>query len=359
MVLLMMITAKTVAKMEIVYGNILNANVEALVNTVNTQGIMGKGIAAQFKKAFPAMFKEYQKACKQGQVKIGQMHVYEYSEMSHPHFIINFPTKNEWQKPANLSYIKAGLDALLIEITRRGIHSIAIPALGCGLGGLSWDDVKPLIESVCKKIPDVRVLIYPPQKTPEKNHTYIRPEMNINRALMLLLLKQYCTFSDDELTLLPVQKLLYFLQEAGQPLKLRFVKYHYGPYADNLRYVLEKLQGYFIEKIDDELKPNTLIKLIDQATNEAEMFLQQELSDDDDQVRRLQRVRMLITGFEFSYGLELLATVHWVVKHDAISADHPEKVIEAIHSWNKRKSHVMKSEHIKIALEHLQKEEWL
>lgn len=143
-------------------GNLLEAEAEALVNTVNTAGIMGKGIALQFRKRFPAMHEAYRKACAAGEVQPGRMHVYERREMFGPRYLINFPTKRHWKERARIEDIEGGLKSLAEEIQSRGIQSIAIPALGCGLGGLSWADVFPRIRKALERIPDVLALVYQP-----------------------------------------------------------------------------------------------------------------------------------------------------------------------------------------------------
>lgn len=155
---------------ELCQGNLLEAQVEVLVNTVNTQGIMGKGIALQFKKAFPEMFKDYQKACKNGEVQIGRVHIYETKSLTGPRFIINFPTKKHWSESSSLDYIKSGLKSLIEEILFRGIKSIALPPLGCGLGGLKWENVFPLIEEAFANLSEVKVCLYPPQITKEEKN---------------------------------------------------------------------------------------------------------------------------------------------------------------------------------------------
>ena len=148
--------------LELTQGNLLEADVEALVNTVNTEGVMGKGIALQFSKKFPEMFEAYRAACKDGEVRIGRMHVYEGRDMLNPRYIINFPTKRHWQSPSSIEDVKAGLSALAEEIRQRHIKSIALPALGCGNGGLDWGEVLPAIRSALADLTDVRLLVYPP-----------------------------------------------------------------------------------------------------------------------------------------------------------------------------------------------------
>ena len=148
--------------LELVTGNLLEADTEALVNAVNTEGVMGKGIALQFKKKYPEMFEDYQRACKEGQVQPGRMHVYERLDLFNPRYIINFPTKRQWRTPSSIEDINTGLNALAGVIRKRGIKSIALPALGCGNGGLDWSEVLPAIRSALADLTDVRLLVYPP-----------------------------------------------------------------------------------------------------------------------------------------------------------------------------------------------------
>lgn len=142
--------------------NLLDADVEALVNTVNTVGVMGKGLALQFKQRFPANFKVYAEACRRGEVQVGRMLVVETGLYKGPRYIINFPTKVHWRDPSQIAYIQAGLTALVQEIQHRAIQSLAIPPLGCGNGGLSWVQVKPLIEQAVKALSGVHMEIFEP-----------------------------------------------------------------------------------------------------------------------------------------------------------------------------------------------------
>lgn len=151
--------------LELVTGNLLEADTEALVNTVNTEGVMGKGIALQFKKKYLDMFEAYQRACKAGLVQPGRMHVYERPDLFNPRYIINFPTKRHWRSPSRIEDIKTGLTALSEEIRKRHIKSIALPALGCGNGGLDWSEVLPAIRSSLADLTDVRLLVYPPTRS--------------------------------------------------------------------------------------------------------------------------------------------------------------------------------------------------
>lgn len=150
-----------------VHGNLLHAPAEALVNAVNTVGVMGKGIALQFRQRFPAMFVAYELACRAGEVRAGRMHVFDRGESVEPaRWIVNFPTKRHWREPSRLADVEAGLVDLVVTVQRLKIRSIAIPPLGCGLGGLRWDDVRLRIETAFAGLADVRVLLYAPVSAP-------------------------------------------------------------------------------------------------------------------------------------------------------------------------------------------------
>jgi O-acetyl-ADP-ribose deacetylase (regulator of RNase III) len=342
-----------------VEGNILEADVEALVNTVNTVGIMGKGIALQFKRAYPEMFRAYEAECKAKRIKLGKMHVYDRGSMFNPRYIINFPTKQHWKGKSTITNIESGLDALVGELLARNIKSVAIPPLGCGLGGLDWNEVRPLIERAIEQAPGVEALIYVPKGAPKPsamvNRTK-RPEMTTDRANMIRLLSEYCVLG-YELTLLEIQKIFYLLQATGEPLRLCLKKDTYGPYADNFRHVLNRLEGHFLEGYGDGNNgPKTTIRLLDDAVREAKLV--SELSSDFDQSDRVHRVFEVIEGFESPYGMELLASVHWVAINEGVGHD-PELVVRAVHEWNNRKREVMKREHILVAWNRLRDLNWI
>jgi len=147
-------------------GDILREDAEAIVNTVNCVGVMGRGIALQFKKAYPDNFKAYAAACKKEEVQPGRMCVYRNEGMLNPHYIINFPTKRHWRWKSRMEDVEAGLEALAQVIRENNIKSIAVPPLGCGLGGLVWSEVKARIEGVLAPLNDVTVIVYEPKGAP-------------------------------------------------------------------------------------------------------------------------------------------------------------------------------------------------
>lgn len=339
-------------------GNLLEADAEALVNTVNCVGVMGKGIALQFKQAFPANFDQYAKACKAQQVKPGKMQVFETGAMVNPRWIINFPTKTHWKAKSRLEHVEQGLVALVQEINQRNIHSIALPPLGCGNGGLPWDQVQPLIQQYLGDVSvggePVKVLLFAPQSAPAVDAMPVnttKPEMTRARALFIRLIELYSR-PGYRLSLLEVQKLSYFLQVAGEALRLKFTKHLYGPYAENLNFVLQRIEGHFIRGYGDRSK-DAQIHLLPGAVEAANAYLEA----DEDASQRLQQVRELIEGFETPYGMELLSSVHWVVNE--IHNKELDQVLGGVHGWNKRKERLMKPRHVQKALQQLEAQHWV
>lgn len=341
-------------------GNILEADAEALVNTVNGVGVMGKGIALQFKKAFPKNYDAYRRAAKEGAVYPGRMLVYATGTAVNPKFIINFPTKRHWKGRSRLEDIRAGLQALIGDIRRLGIRSIAVPPLGCGMGGLKWHEVKPLIQQSFEEIPQVRVLLYEPQTPPDASAMPVaerRSGLTRARAMLIRLMDLYGV-PGYTLTLLEIQKLAYFLQEVGERLNLRYGKHKFGPYADGLNHVLQRLEGAWIEGYGDRTV-RAEIKNKPGAVQAAIERLAQE-EDAQEAERRLARIASLIRGFEHPYGLELLSTLHWLASHeDPGVADDASIAVEAFQNWDERKRERYRPEHIRKAWNRLKSEGWL
>jgi len=339
-------------------GNIFDEDVEAIVNTVNCIGVMGRGIALQYKKTFPGNFKAYEIACKQNEVEPGKMLVYERDSLTNPKFIINFPTKKHWREKSHIEYIEKGLIALKEEIKKRNIKSIALPPLGSGLGGLNWNEVKKHIEGSLALLQDVEIVIFEPQqnKSASKNiKSSTVPKMTTGRAALICLINRYLGgLMDPFVTLLEIHKLMYFMQDTGEPLKLQFAKGPRGPYAENLRHVLSHIEGYFTSGYSDGGdNPDKNIELIEGALETAKIFLADKHTST---TNNLDKVNELVDGFETPSGLEILSTVHWVIKQD--KAKSLEEVIEKVYLWNDSKKQFSKYQ-ITIAYETLQQKEWI
>lgn len=341
-------------------GNLLKANVDALVNTVNCVGVMGKGIALQFKKAFPDNFKAYKKACDAEQVQPGKMFISDVGSLMQTRYIINFPTKRHWKGKSRMEDVDSGLKALVEEVKRLKIKSIALPPLGCGNGGLDWNEVRPRIEKAFSELPDVEVQLFSPAGAPaiEKmvNRTE-KPHLTVARALFIKLLDLY-KVADYRLSQLEIQKLAYFLQIAGEPLKLNYEAGKYGPYAHNLNHVLERLDGHYIHGFGDNTgkADEAALGLKEGAVEEAETYLAESKAVQSQ--KRLDRVQRLIEGFETPYGMELLATVHWAAVHVEPPPATQEEAIELVHHWSHRKAELFTSRHISIAYQRLKDYRW-
>lgn len=338
-------------------GDLLQqTDVDAIVNTVNCVGVMGKGIALQFKKKWPANFKVYAAACKADEVKTGKMFVYDAGALATPKYVINFPTKDHWRGKSRMEFITDGLQDLVHIIRELDIKSIAIPPLGCGNGGLEWEEVKDHIENAFAAFPEIEVRLFAPQGAPKARDMVVktsRPKMTSGRAAILKVLDTYRALNYG-LSRIEVQKLAYFLQAAGEDLKLNFQKHTYGPYADQLRHALDRMDGHFIHGVGDGVVESEIEPMQD-ALEEADEFInqvgRQQLLD------YVARVEALIEGFQSSYGMELLATVHWVAVEE--NAQTPDEATKIVRRWNNRKRELMSPEHIRVAWDQLNSQGWL
>jgi O-acetyl-ADP-ribose deacetylase (regulator of RNase III) len=339
---------------EFTKGDLLAAEVDALVNTVNCVGIMGRGVALQFKERFPANFKAYEAACRREEVQPGRMFIFETGTLTNPKFIINFPTKRHWRSKSRMEDIDSGLIALCDEIRDRGIKSIAIPPLGSGLGSLDWSDVRPRIEAALRGFNDLRIVIYEPNGIPANFKARDVPDMTAGRAALVALMNRYLGgLMDPFVSLLEVHKLMYFMQEAGEPLRLKYEKAPYGPYAENLRHVLKAIEGHLVSGYEDGGdRPDKELELVPGAVTEAAAFLR----DKNDTVSRFDRVGKLVEGFETPFGLELLSTVHWVVTHEG--ANSVDDATDRVHSWNSRKKQFSHRQ-VGIAFDRLNATGWI
>jgi len=341
---------------KLVTGNLLEADAEAIVNTVNTVGVMGKGIALQFKQAYPDNYEAYRKACSHHEVQPGKMFVFPTGKLVNPKYLINFPIKRHWKGKSRMEDIDSGLRALVEVVGNLGIRSIAIPPLGCGNGGLSWVEVKLRIESAFRGLSGTNVFLFEPQGAPDADDMRVatnRAAMTPGRAALIGLFERYI-LPGYRLTLLEIQKLAYFLQAAGEPLKLNFAKGKYGPYAETLHHVLQRMEGHFIRGYGDRSRYAT-IRLLSGATDEANSFLQSH----KETVERLNRVAHLIEGFETPYGMELLSTVHWLAQEDTEVRSDSNAAINGFKSWSEHKKQTFHPEHIEVAWTRLREEGWI
>ena len=338
-------------------GDILTEDAEALVNTVNCVGFMGRGIALQFKKAYPENFKSYSAACNRKEIQPGRMFVFDTGQLTNPHYIINFPTKRHWRGKSRMEDIDTGLVALAEEIRSYNIQSIAIPPLGSGLGGLDWFEVRPRIEKILKQFSDLTAIVYEPSDLftdTRTNRSTEVPSMTTGRAALIGLMDRYIRgLLDPFITLLEVHKLMYFMQAAGEPLQLSYKKSLYGPYAENLRHVLNAIEGHLVSGYaDGGDSPDKQLNLVPGALEDANEFLQKQEKTRE----RFERVSELVEGFESSFGLELLSTAHWVIHKEA--AETLDEVVTQTYAWNDRKKQFSRRQ-IELAVNMLSRKGWI
>jgi O-acetyl-ADP-ribose deacetylase (regulator of RNase III) len=309
--------------MKFLQGNVLEARVEALVNTVNTVGVMGKGVALMFKEAFPNNFRAYEYACKHNEVRVGRMFVTENAAFNGPRWIINFPTKQHWRQASRIEWIIEGLKDLRRVVEELDIHSIALPPLGSGNGGLDWRAVRAEVEQILVDLHGVEVLVFEPTETYQNVAKPTGVErLTPARALVAEMVRRYWVLGID-CTYLEVQKLGWFMERTvhslgiDDPFKgLGFQADKYGPYSDRLRFLLNALDGTYLhcEKRLGDAGPMDTIWFDEKRRKHLDLFFQQEEN------HRLSRVldltAALIDGFESPVGMELLATVDWLIERE-------------------------------------------
>lgn len=339
-------------------GNLLQADVEALVNTVNTVGVMGKGIALQFREKFDENYKIYKKAAEEKKIKTGEVFIVPTNRMDRVKWIINFPTKKHWRNASKIEYIETGLIDLIKKVKELDIKSIAMPPLGCGNGGLDWDIVKPMILEKFKELPAVKVVLYEPsdiayEQALEKPKA--KPKLTPTRALILYLMKSYAQF-EYSLTVLETQKLVYFLSRLGEDelTKIQFQKHRYGPYAAILNHVLYDIDGFYISGMKfKDVKTFDPLEVLESSFAEVKEYIHTHSTDS--QRKRIEVLLLLIEGFETPLSMELLSTVDYVIKNEVSDRNNLVEIIEKVQGWNERKKQLMTEDFIAVAYKRLEK----
>lgn len=330
-------------------GNLLEAEVDAVVNTVNTVGVMGKGIALMFRERYPDNFKAYAQACKQKQVKVGEMFVTPTDELSGPQWVINFPTKQHWRYPTKVEWIADGLESLKQVIADRDIRSVAIPPLGCGNGGLEWQKVRTLIESSLREVEGVELVVYEPtakyQNVAKKSGV---EKLTTSRALIAEMVRRY-EILGNLCSLIEVQKLAWFLERTIEhmklenPLDLRFEANRYGPYANRLTHLLNSLDGSYLQsdkRITDSEYLDTIRFNYDKA-DKVNAFLR--TGDARNYLPAVEQTDALIDGFQSPLGMEALATVDWLIVKEGIDPNL-ESIRKGISHWPAGPRHAQRKE---------------
>lgn len=344
-------------------GNLLEARVEVLVNTVNTVGVMGKGIALMFKERFDENFRQYAAACKAKEVQTGKMFVTQVHELDGPRWIVNFPTKQHWRAPSRMEWISEGLQDLRRFLVEQNIKSIAIPPLGAGNGGLEWVEVRAQIEHILGDL-DIDIQVFEPTKQYQNVVKRSGVEkLTPARALIAELVRRYWVLG-MECSLLEIQKLAWFLERAierynpgNNPLNLQFVAHKYGPYANRLEHLLNNLDGSYLhaEKRISDADPLDVIWFDDDRKAHVQTYLKNEAKV---YTQALESTAALIDGFESPFGMELLATVDWLLTREGV-APNVSALREGLRHWRggpdaaARKNRLFDDRALSIALERL------
>ena len=337
-------------------GDLLSSNSQALVNTVNTVGVMGKGIALHFKEMFPYNFSVYADTCKKGELVPGKMLVVKDSNLAlGERIVINFPTKVHWRQSSKYEYIEEGLKDLARVIVEYRINSIAIPPLGCGNGGLDWAIVKEMIEHSLSSLDGVEISVYEPAS--DVSALLVKQSRNaqahLTPARAMLLYAMFCyELHDERCSLFVANKLSYFYQMLGEKefARMPFKAHYYGPYSVSVGHMLNSVNGKYIHGLEQmDTKPFEALMLDYDRKSEVSEYVHARLSQA--QIEHIKQLLRLIDGYESAYSLEVLASVAYLRR------EHPgicvEETIKEIHKWSVRKKNLFKSEHIEAACERL------
>lgn len=344
-------------------GNILESDAQALVNTVNTVGVMGKGLALQFKEAYPENYKLYRAACKRGEVVTGKMFVTgENSLLSGNRLIVNFPTKTDWRKPSEYIYIEEGLKSLKQTIISYRLTSIAVPPLGTRNGGLKWERVKAMIIKELEDV-DCNIIIYLPSEGVSEKMRQERVRLTPARAMLLDVMLDLVSCGEN-VSEFSAEKIAYFLQRFGASdvLNLKFKRAVYGPYSGKVRYVLRYMNGSYLMGMSDLSKhPFDEIWLADEIATDVYSTLNK--SENTSYKIISQKTKQFLQGYYSNYSLELLSTVDYLLNEDHElkewkSMDKKsvvDKLCADISQWNQRKQRLFnKPNYVGKMLEHIE-----
>ncbi len=316
-------------------GDMFGEPAEAIVNTVNCVGIMGKGVALEFKRRWPENFRAYKRLCDTGKLSPGKVFVFQMGDLLEPterRFLVNFPTKQHWKARSKIEYVEHGLDDLVIQVRKLGIKSMVLPPLGCGNGGLDWNDVRPLIEKKLSSLQDVKFFVFTPSSdhAPAPEQENIPSDLTIPRATMMVVLGQLEKYFGGYFTRLTAQKLVYFMQVLGRDFGLHYSKAEYGPYSESLHKILKIMEkkGYISGYVGEE--PQVVVTPSTFAASDDFLKLNGVESGP-----LIEKLSLLVEGYESPYGMELLSSVHFLSATQGITTQ-PE-MSEALEAWSDHK----------------------
>lgn len=331
-------------------GDMFDEPTEAIVNTVNCVGVMGKGVALEFKRRWPENFREYKKLCDEKRLSPGSMFVFDNQDFLNDgmhRYLINFPTKQHWRSKSKIEFVRDGLVDFVRQVRELGIESVAMPPLGCGNGGLDWSEVRPLIEDSLAELPDVRFVVFAPgPKYSEPEQVSVPNDLTPGRATMMVAFAELEKFFGGHLTRLTAQKLVYFMQVMGIDFGLEFSKQQFGPYSATLHNAFKAMEKkHYIRGYTDDERQVVVTNATYAASDE---YLK---SRGVDAAEVISKLSLLIDGYETPYGMELLSSVHFLAVSEGISTQ-PE-MSEALEAWNDHKRASFPVPAVTAALERL------
>ena len=347
----------TIMTIEYKTGDMFDEPAEAIVNTVNCVGVMGKGVALEFKRRWPENFRAYKRLCEAGGFSPGKMFVFENGGLvgdGRHRYLINFPTKQHWRAQSKIEFIEKGLDDFVIQIQHFGITSVALPPLGCGNGGLNWSEVRPIIERKLALLSNVRFIVFAPGSgaAPISEQDGIPADLTVGRATMMVVFAELEKFFGGHLTRLTAQKLVYFMQVMGADFGLSFEKEQFGPYSGGLHGAFKSMEAKkYIAGYSDEDRKVVVTHATFAAANE---YLRSERIDVAPMVNKLS---LLIDGYETPYGMELLSSVHFLSVTEGIMTQ-PE-MSEALEAWSDHKRESFPRPAVTAAMERLREDGYL
>lgn len=340
---------------EFKFGDMFGEPAEAIVNTVNCVGVMGKGVALEFKRRWPDNFRAYKRLCDAQKMTPGKSFIFETGDLLNRdgwRFLINFPTKQHWKARSKIEYIAEGLDDLVLQVRHLGIKSVVMPPLGCGNGGLDWSEVRPVIEQKLASLNDVKFIVFTPSSNPQvqiPEQDNVPGDLTVSRTTMMVVLGQLEKYFGGYFTRLTAQKLVYFMQVLGFNFGLEYHKAQYGPYCDSLHKAFKAMaQKNYISGYEGDDRQVIVTPATFAASDD---FLK---SSGIDVSSLIQKLSLLVEGYESPYGMELLSSVHFLSVSEGITTQ-PE-MSEALEAWNDHKRESFPRPAVTAALLRLQED---
>lgn len=358
---------------DVVVGDMFESSAQTLVNTVNTVGVMGKGVALEFKRRFPDMFEDYHRRCERGEVWLGKPYLYKRPTLPH---ILNFPTKAHWRAVSRLQDIVRGLEYLEQHYVDWGITSLAVPPLGCGQGGLDWSIVGPTLFQHLSRL-KIPVQLFAPYGTPhgELDARYLQRSLESASSSDITGVSAPLRLEPGWIALIAVldhlerdphhwpvgkttfQKLAYFATAAGVPTGLRFERGAYGPFARDVAKIMSRLVNNNL--LVQEKLGRMVAHRVGPTYRDARRAYGSELARWDAQI---ERVADLLARLRTTRAAEVAASVHFAsatIREDTSSPPDERRVLEVVLTWKDTMRPSLQADEVLLAMRSLAMLRWL